>query len=57
MDKDYRYYEATIREAERLRSEALGELLAAGWGSVKQAAARAYRSLIDSVRPRHPVHH
>ncbi|WP_332674320.1 hypothetical protein [Aromatoleum sp.] len=57
MDKDYRYYQAKIREAERLRNEALGELLAAGWVGLKQTAVRAYRSLIDASRPRHPVHH
>lgn len=57
MDKDYRYYHAKIREAERLRSDALGELLTAGWLGVTRSAARAYRSLIDGMRPRHPAHH
>lgn len=57
MDKDYRYYHAKIREAEQLRSDALGELLAAGWVGVTRVAARAYRSLMDGLRPRHPVHH
>ncbi len=57
MDKDYRYYQAKIREAERLRSDALGELLAAGWLGVTQTAARTYRSLIDGARPGRPVHH
>lgn len=57
MDKDYRYYQAKIREAERLRSDALGELLAAGWLGLTRIAGRTYRSLTDAARPRHPVHH
>ncbi|MDT3671989.1 MAG: hypothetical protein ROZ37_16845 [Aromatoleum sp.] len=57
MDKDYRYYQAKIRDAERLRSDALGELLAAGWLGLTRTAARTFRSLTDSARAGRPVHH
>ena len=57
MDRDYRYYQAKIREAERLRSEAIGDALASVWSGAAQLVARAYHALLAALRPQHPVHH
>jgi len=57
MDKDYAYYRARIREAERLRSQALGDLLADGWAGMKKLAIRAYHAVVALARPHHPLHH
>ena len=57
MDRDYDYYQAKIHEAERLRSEALSELLATGWTRTTQFIASIYRSGLGLFRSNHPLHH
>lgn len=56
MVRDYLYYQAQIREAERLRSEALGELFAAGWAGTKRLVAGAYHSMLGLLRRNRPAH-
>lgn len=57
MDYDYLFYQGRIREAQRLRNEALGELLAAGWTNAKRLAVSAYHAVHGLLHSRHPVHH
>ncbi|WP_169262214.1 hypothetical protein [Aromatoleum diolicum] len=57
MDKDYTFYQGRIREAQRLRDEALGELLAAGWTNTKHLVVRAYHAVLGLLHSHHPVHH
>ncbi|QTQ37240.1 hypothetical protein [Aromatoleum petrolei] len=58
MDKDYLFYQGRIREAQRLRNEALGQILADGWHGTKRLVTRIARvavSLLLGVR--HPQPH
>ncbi|MCC4117403.1 hypothetical protein LLG90_18775 [Aromatoleum toluclasticum] len=53
MDNDYLFYQGRIREAQRLRNEALGQILADGWHGAKRLAVRIGRaaaSLLLGVR-------
>ncbi|MFZ4624868.1 MAG: RSP_7527 family protein [Rhodoferax sp.] len=44
MEYSYIEIEAHIRQAQKLRSEAMGEILCVGWSSFKQLLSRlAYR--------------
>ncbi|MBV5300020.1 MAG: hypothetical protein JZU64_18290 [Rhodoferax sp.] len=50
MKYSYIEIEAHIRQAQKLRSEAMGEILCAGWSSFKQLVNRlAYRQSQKSV--------
>jgi hypothetical protein len=57
MVRDHLYYHARIREAERLRSEALGNLLAAAWLGAERLVTGAYRALLALMRHNRPAHH
>lgn len=60
MDKDYRFIQDHIMEAQRLRNEALGQLLESGWHAATDAigrALRALRALPAVLRSRQPLHH
>ena len=50
MEYDYRSLDAIIREAQRQRSIALGNLLADLWNRAKQAAVRFHRGLREARR-------
>ena len=57
MVRDHLYYHAQVREAERLRSEALGKMLAAGWLGAGRLFTGAYRLVAGLLRQNHPAHH
>lgn len=46
MDKDYFFYQDRIREAQRLRNEALGQILADGWHGTKRVVTRIARAAV-----------
>ena len=58
MDKDYLFYQDRIREAQRLRNEALGQMLADGWHAAKRLVIRATRAgVAHLLGPRYPLPH
>ena len=46
MDKDYFFYQGYIREAQRLRNEALGRILADGWHGARRLVARVAHAVV-----------
>lgn len=49
MDNDYLFYQGRIREAQRLRNEALGQILADGWHGARRLVARIARAVVDHL--------
>ena len=58
MDNDYLFYQGHIREAQRLRNEALGQLLADGWHGAVRLVTRVARAVVGHLMgPSHPQPH
>ncbi|WP_169255252.1 hypothetical protein [Aromatoleum toluvorans] len=57
MDKDYFFYQGYIREAQRLRNEALGQILADGWHGTKRLVTRLANAVLDLLIGSSPQPH
>ncbi|AYH42308.1 hypothetical protein [Azoarcus sp. DN11] len=57
MDKDYLFYQGYIREAQRRRNEALGQLFVAGWQRTKRIVARLANAVLDLLIGSSPQPH
>jgi hypothetical protein len=55
---DYLFYQGRIREAQRLRNEALGQMIADGFHAAKRLVIRAARAVAAHLPgARHPLPH
>ncbi|BAL22972.1 hypothetical protein [Azoarcus sp. KH32C] len=58
MDTNYVFCQDRIREAQRLRNEALGQMIADGFQAAKRLATRVKRAVVAHLLgPRHPLPH
>lgn len=46
MDKDLFFHQGRIREAQRQRNEAVGQILADGWHGARRRVARIARAVV-----------
>lgn len=55
---DYLFYQDRIREAQRLRNEAVGQIIADGFRAAKRLVIRAKHAVLAHLLgPRHPLPH
>ena len=57
MDRDYLYIHARIAEAQRLRNEMVGEMIATACYRAVDLIGRGLTRLSDALRPRRHAHH
>jgi uncharacterized protein HemY len=57
MDSNYSFYQAKIRQAERMRSEALAAYIDAAWQQAAKLVAKALHGVGNMLHGHHPLHH
>lgn len=57
MDRNYDFYQAKVREAERMRSEALGAFIDAGWRQLAKLVSNVLHGLGNLLHGHRPLHH